>query len=333
LYHVTEKQTSQPSADITQAIIRHLERLGRGYHDIVPGKRPGLYKINYKVKGSPLVSIVIPNKDHVDDLKKLIQSIKKSTYGNYEIVIVENNSSDQRVFEYYNDISRESNVEIVNYGKGKFNYSSLVNLGVENSKGEYIVLINNDIEIITSSWIEELLGYAQRDDVGICGMKLIFPDRSIQHAGVTIGIRGLAGHRFRETTEKDSSENDDINIVQNLSAVTAACFMVRKNLYDELLGFDERLAVAFNDVDFCLKVRARGLLVIYNPFAEAYHYESKSRGLDDNPEKQQRFVNEFELFVRRWHKVLGNGDPYYNINLKLSSDSYEINYNKICYKR
>ncbi len=198
--------------------------------------------------------------------------------------------------------------------------------------GEYVILLNNDIEIISKDWIEQLLMYAQRKDVGICGAKLYFSDRSIQHAGVTIGTRGLAGHRFREIEEKDYHRNDYINIVQNLSAVTAACFMVRKDLYMDLLGFDEKLAVAFNDVDFCLKVRTAKYLIVYNPYVEAYHYESKSRGQDQESEdKRKRFAKEYELFVKRWSKIIAKGDPYYNKNYRLDTDLPKINYNKIPY--
>ena len=198
--------------------------------------------------------------------------------------------------------------------------------------GEYVILLNNDIEIISKDWMEQLLMYAQRKDVGICGAKLYFPDRSIQHAGVTIGTRGLAGHRFREIEEKDYYRDDYINIVQNLSAVTAACFMVRKDLYMDLLGFDEKLAVAFNDVDFCLKVRTAKYLIVYNPYVEAYHYESKSRGQDQESEdKRKRFAKEYELFVKRWSKIIAEGDPYYNKNYRLDTDLPKINYNKIPY--
>ena len=288
-------------------------------------------KGNYKIKGNPLVSLVVPNKDYIEDLDKLIKSVEKSTYENYEIVVVENNSENKETFEYYEKISKENEkVRVEKFEINYYNFSAIVNFGVEKAKGEYVILINNDIEIITPNWIEEMLMYAQRPDVGICGAKLYFPDRSIQHAGVTIGIRGLAGHRQREVKEEDFKPDDYINIVQDLSAVTAACFMVKKQLYIDMLGFDEKLAVAFNDVDFCLKVRADRYLVVYNPFIEAYHYESKSRGEDNkDEEKQKRFAREYEIFVKRWTKVIGKGDPYYNVNYILNTDLPKINYNKI----
>ena len=323
---------SEKTRKIEKSIIKkHLERVNLEFNEIEDGKFPGQYHVDYKIKGNPKVSIVIPNMDHIDDLDKCIKSILQSTYSNYEIVIVENNSKNKETFDYYEKMAKDhENIKIAKYEINYFNYSAIVNFGVENANGEYVILLNNDIEIISHDWIEQMLMYAQRPDVGICGAKLYFPDRTIQHAGVTIGTRGLAGHRFREMQESEYHDRDYINIVQNLSAVTAACFMVRKQLYIDLLGFDEKLAVAFNDVDFCLKVRTAKNLIVYNPFVEAYHYESKSRGQDTvSEEKQKRFAKEYELFVKRWSKLIGKGDPYYNRNYRLDTDLPQINYNKI----
>ena len=331
LYHKTTEQINVDIEDEKKIIEKHLQRMNLEYDSIQDGKFKGQYKINYKIKGNPLISLVIPNMDHIEDLEKLLNSLKKSTYSNYEVVIVENNSKNKETFEYYEKISNEDKrIKVVKFEINYFNYSAIVNYGVECSNGEYIVMLNNDIEFITPDWMEQMLMYAQRPDVGICGAKLYFPDRTIQHAGVTIGTRGLAGHRSREISEKDFYRDDYINIVQDLSAVTAACFMVRKQLYIDMLGFDEKLAVAFNDVDFCLKVRTAKYLIVYNPFVEAYHYESKSRGEDtENSEKQKRFAKEYELFVKRWSKVIAKGDPYYNKNYRLDTDLPKINYNKI----
>lgn len=331
LFGETTENIKVDKEDEKKIIEKHLNRMKLEYDNVQDGKYEGQYKINYKIKGNPLISLVVPNKDLIEDLKKLIESVKKSTYQNYEIVIVENNSEKTETFEYYKQIQKEdSRIRVENLKIDYFNYSSIVNFGVEKARGEYIILLNNDIEIITNNWIEEMLMYAQRPDVGVCGIKLYFPDRSIQHAGVTIGTRGLAGHRYREVKEKDFSANDYINMVQNLSAVTAACFMVRKQLFIDMLGFDEKLAVAFNDVDFCLNVRTAKYLIVYNPYAEAYHYESKSRGEDvETPEKQKRFEKEYKMFVKRWKKVIGKGDPYYNKNYRLDTDVPKINYHKI----
>ena len=331
LYHELEQNMPINTEDEINIIKKHLQRMGIEYDKIEQGKYEGQYHITYTIKGNPKISIVIPNKDHIEDLKKCINSIQKSTYKNYEIIIVENNSEKPETFTYYEEITKENDqIKIAKLEINYFNYSSIVNFGVENAKGEYIILLNNDIEIITPNWIEQMLMYVQRPDVGICGAKLYFSDRTIQHAGVTIGTRGLAGHRFREMSESEYHSRDYINIVQNLSAVTAACFMVRKQLYIDLLGFDEKLAVAFNDVDFCLKVRNAKYLIIYNPFVEAYHYESKSRGEDTtSEEKQKRFSKEYELFVKRWSKTIIKGDPYHNRNYRLDTDLPKINYNKI----
>ena len=314
-----------------EIIKNYLDRNNIEYEAIKDGIYEGTYKVDYKIIGNPKVSIVVPNKDHIEDLKKLLESVKKSTYQNYEIVIVENNSQNDETFKYYDQITKQDEkIKVEKYDIKYFNYSSIINYGVEKATGEYVILLNNDIEILTADWIEQMLMYVQRKDVGICGAKLYFPDRSIQHAGVTIGTRGLAGHRYREVEEKDFKPSDYINIVQDLSAVTAACFMVEKKLYQKLLGFDEKLAVAFNDVDFCLKVRKENLLIVYNPFIYGYHYESKSRGEDtENQEKQNRFAKEYELFVKRWAEVIGKGDPYYNKNYLLNTDIPKINYNKI----
>ena len=331
LYHETEENMNIDIVDEKKIIEKHLKRMNLEYDNIQDGRFKGQYKINYKIKGNPLISLVIPNMDHIEDLDKLLKSLEKSTYSNYEAIIVENNSKNKETFEYYDKIiQKDKRIKVFKYDINYFNYSAIVNYGVECSNGEYVVMLNNDIEFITTDWMEQMLMYAQRPDVGICGAKLYFPDKTIQHAGVTIGTRGLAGHRNREISEKDFKKDDYINIVQDLSAVTAACFMTRKQLYIDMLGFDEKLAVAFNDVDFCLKVRTAKYLIVYNPFVEAYHYESKSRGEDtENSEKQKRFAKEYELFVKRWSKTIAKGDPYYNRNYRLDTDLPKINYNKI----
>ena len=315
-----------------KCIQKYLERNNIGYKTIEDGKYIGQYHITYNIYENEKISIIIPNKDQIEDLKKCIESIEKlSTYTNYEIVIVENNSEDTKTFDYYKKIENKyKNIKIVKFPITYFNYSSIINFGVKNSDGKYIILLNNDIEIITENWMEEMLMYAQRKDVGICGAKLYFPDRSIQHAGVTIGIRGLAGHRYHKLKEEEFTQKDSINFVQNINAVTAACFIVEKELYNKLLGFDEKLAVAFNDIDFCLKVRKENKLIVYNPFVEMYHYESKSRGQDTiSKEKQDRFAKEYEIFVRRWAKTIESGDQYFNTNYRLDTDIPTINYNKI----
>ena len=332
LYHDINRHVNTNYNEEIQIISSHLNRLNINAK-VEQGIHFGQYHVIYDLSNiGDKVSIIIPNMDHVDDLKKCINSIKKSTYKNYEIIIVENNSKNEDTFNYYKEIELEANVIVEKFEISYFNYSEIVNYGVSKATGKYIILLNNDIEIINSNWIEEMLMYAKRDDVGIVGAKLLFSDRSIQHAGVIIGIRGLAGHLYREVQEEDVPKYPNIDLIQDMSAVTAACFMVKKELYDDVWGFDTSFAVNFNDVDFCLKVREKGYLVVYNPYVKAYHYESKSRGVDtENSEKQKRFVNEYNMFVTRWKKEIGAGDPYYNKNYRLDVDIPEINYNKIAY--
>ena len=212
LYHETIENRKIDVEDEKQIIAKHLKRMNLEYDNIKDGRFEGQYKINYKIKGNPLVSLVVPNMDHIQDLSKLLKSLEKSTYSNYEVIIVENNSKNKETFEYYEKISKQDNrIKVCKFDINYFNYSAIVNYGVECSNGEYIVMLNNDIEFITEDWIEQLLMYAQRPDVGICGAKLYFPDRSIQHAGVTLGTRGLAGHRCREVHEKDFKNNTKDN--------------------------------------------------------------------------------------------------------------------------
>lgn len=329
LYHKTDEKIDREAQK--EIIKEHLDRIGEKYDRIEDGEFEGQYKINYTIKKNEKVSIVIPNMDHIEDLKKCINSILKSTYKNYEIVIVENNSKKEETFEYYKELEKNyDNIKIAKMEINEFNYSKIVNYGVENASGKYIVMLNNDIELLTIDWLEQMIMYVQKENIGICGARLYFSDDSIQHAGVTIGIRGLAGHKYRETNKKDFSKKDSISYVQDLSAVTAACFMVKKSDYERVLGFDEKLKVAFNDIDFCLKIRKLRKLIVYNPFIEAYHYESKSRGEDtENKVKQERFAKEYAIFVKRWWKTIGKGDPYFNINYRLDTDIPQINYNKI----
>lgn len=328
LYHKLEEFIdTEEQKNIIKA---HLDRIKVKYDSVEDGAFKGQYKINYKILKEDKISIVIPNMDHIYDLEKCVKSIEKSTYKNYEIVIIENNSKKEETFEFYKKLEKKSNIKVVKMEINEFNYAKIVNFGVKNSSGEYVLMLNNDIEILSKDWLEQMLMYAQREDVGIVGARLYFEDDTIQHAGVTIGIRGLAGHRYREFAKSDFSAKDNISYVQDLSAVTAACFLVSRKDWNTVLGFDEKLAVAFNDVDFCMKIRKMKKLVVYNPFVEAYHYESKSRGEDTvNKEKQERFANEYAIFVKRWGSTIAKGDPYFNKNYRLDTDIPTINYNKI----
>lgn len=314
-----------------KAIQDHIDRIGlKG--TVESGNTLGTYKVNYEIQGNPKVSIVIPNKDYVKTLKVCINSIKKlTTYENYEIIIVENNSEENETFEYYKKIDGKDKIKVVYFPEKEFNYSKIINFGVKNSTGDYIVQLNNDTELLTPNWLQEMLGFAQRDDVGAVGAELFYPDNTIQHAGIIIGIGGVAGHVFKNLPKGIHGYFSKDAMIQNLSAVTAACIMTPKSIYDEVGYMDEKFKVAFNDVDFCLKIRQTGKLIVYNPYVQFTHYESKSRGFEDTPEKKKRFQSEVDRFHDKWQSVLDKGDPYYNINLRLDNDQCAIRTEKVKY--
>lgn len=284
----------------------------------------GFYRVKYPVQGEPLVSIIIPNKDAKEDLEKCIQSIlEKSSYTNYEILIVENNSTGEEIFSYYKELSENSRIRLLRW-KREFNYSAINNYGAKKAKGDYLLFLNNDTEVISPDWIEEMLGFCQRPDTGIVGARLYFGNNTVQHAGTVIGIGGIAGHMFTDMPRERSGYMHKAAIIQDLSAVTAACMMVKRQVFDEVQGFEEQLSVAFNDVDFCLRVREKQYLVVYDPYVELYHYESKSRGAEDSKGKVRRFQSEIEFMRCRWETLLKKGDPYYNKNLSLVKWNYSL---------
>ena len=299
-----------------------------------------IFKIRYEIIGSPKISIVIANKDHAEDLKRCISSIyEKSTYENWEIIVVENNSTEDSIWAYYkeltgkdvktegNSLSEDGKVRVVVYEtNGGFNYSAVNNFGASFATGEYILLLNNDTEVITVNWLEELLMYAQREDVGAVGAKLYYPDKTIQHAGVVLalGAHRTAGHSHYKQPKANLGYMGRLCYAQNVSAVTGACLMVKKALFDEVGGLDEGFAISLNDVDFCLKLREKGYLNVFTPFAECFHYESISRGLDDQGEKAERYNRESEQFRAKWKDVLEAGDPYYNKNFSLDRSDFSL---------
>ena len=307
-----------------RAVQAHYERTGI-HAEVFKGEYLGLYRTKFIRDHDPLISIIIPNKDHIDDLKRCMESIEqKSTYKNYEYIIVENNSTDSATFEYYKKLEAENPKVRMVYWDGVFNYSAINNYGASFAKGEYLLLLNNDTEIINSDCLEELLGYCMRKDVGAVGARLYYEDDTIQHAGVVIGFGGIAGHCFVQQKRGTTGYCHRIICAQDYSAVTAACMMVKKSAFDAVGGLSEELAVAFNDIDFCMKLRKAGYLIVYNPYAELYHYESKSRGLEDTPEKVARFNKEIATFEKKWPEILKNGDPYYNPNLTLKSQDFSL---------
>lgn len=285
----------------------------------------GIYHTIWHFDEYPLISVIIPNMDHTLDLDKVIRSMnEKGTWPNLEFIIVENNSKNNDTFEYYEKIQKEyDNVHVVYY-KDSFNYSKINNFGVKFAKGEYYLLMNNDIELIEPNSIKEMMGYCQRPDVGIVGARLLYEDNTIQHAGVVIGLRGVASHAFKNQMSENGTYFNRAMIAQDYSAVTAAVMLVKKSVFEDVNGLDEKFEVALNDIDFCLRVRNTGKLVVYNPYACFHHYESKSRGLEDTEEKYKRFQREIARFISIHHDILENGDPYYNPNLTLHCENFGL---------
>lgn len=307
-----------------RAIQAHYDRIGVKA-EVSKGEYLGLYRTKFLRDYDPLISILIPNKDHIEDLKRCMDSIdSRSTYKNYEYIIVENNSEKEETFAYYKKLEAENPKVRVVYWDGVFNFSAINNFGAKYAKGEYLLLLNNDTEIINADCLEELLGYCTREDVGAVGARLYYEDDTIQHAGVVVGFGGIAGHCFVMQPRGYTGYCHRIICAQDYSAVTAACMMVKKKAFEEVGGLSEELQVAFNDIDFCMKLRKAGYLIVYNPYAELYHYESKSRGLEDTPEKVERFNREVATFAKKWPDILKNGDPYYNPNLTLDSQDFSL---------
>ena len=306
-----------------RAVQAHLDRCGLA-GDVIDAKDPTTYRVKYAVKNKK-ISILIPNMDHVETLDKCLRSvIDKSTYRNYEILIIENNSVQTETFAYYDEICAQYDFIRVIRWDGPFNYSAINNFAVKEASGDVLLLLNNDVEVISASWLEEMLMFAQRPDVGAVGAMLYYPDNTVQHAGVILGIGGVAGHAHKYLKRGKSGYMGRACIAQNFSAVTAAVLMIRKEVYEEVGGLDESYAVAFNDVDFCMKVRRAGYYNVFTPYAELYHYESKSRGFDTTPEKQQRFLGEIARFKAHWYKELEAGDPFYNKHLTLNREDFSL---------
>ena len=308
-----------------RAIKAHFDRLGIEVESIEKGVDFGKYHTRFKIKGEPLVSVIIPNKDHRLDLDVCVKSLmEKATYKNLEYIVIENNSTEKATFEYYEQMEKEhDNFHVVTWER-EFNYSAINNFGEKYAKGEYLLFLNNDTEIIEPDCIQEMLGYCQREDVGAVGARLLYQDDTIQHAGVVIGFGGIAGHTFIGLHKNENSYFHRAMCAQDYSAVTAACVMVKRSVFESVGGFSAELAVAFNDIDLCMKIRAADKLIVYNPYALLYHYESKSRGLEDTPEKVARFNREIAIFAKKWPDILKNGDPYYNPNLTLRKSNFAL---------
>jgi len=308
-----------------KALKEHLQRLGLEA-TVENGFFLGSYRLRYHVAGNPEVAIIIPSKDNVQVLQRCIDSIcDRSSYPYYRIVIVDNGSEESTTKAYYSSLTAREKITILSYDK-PFNFSAINNFAVNNIDTEYLLFLNNDTEVISPEWLEEMLGYIQRPDVGAVGGLLYYPNNTVQHGGIILGIGGIAGHSHKYFPRSDYGYFGRLKTVQNLSAVTAACLMTRRKVFSEIGGFEESLSHAFNDVDLCLRIRDRGYLVVFTPFAELYHHESLSRGYENTPEKRRRFGQERRFCEDRWQKVLEHGDPYYSRHLSLTREDFSIGF-------
>ncbi len=369
LYHWRSHQLStaaNPEAKLyafeagARAIHDHCQRQGLPVEKVEKGITYGFYHVHYNVLPEttvakdqmPLISVIIPNKDHTKDLDLAIRSFLSGNDQNLEFIVVENNSDQPETWDYYEKIQKEFPAEVlpaeptdgvsiadiampehsnqprpsvrVVHWKREFNYSAINNYGVQFAHGQYLLFLNNDIELLEKDTLKEMLSYVQRPEVGICGARLLYPDGVIQHAGVVMGFGGIAGAAFIGIGDKENTYMHRAKCVQDYSAVTAACLLTKRSVFEAVGGFEESLAVAFNDVDYCMKVRALGLQVVYNPYALCHHYESKSRGLEDTPEKVERFNGEIVKLAKRWHSILRHGDPFYNPALTLRKSNFVL---------
>ena len=299
-----------------KAILASIERHGIKGAKVEDSRIMGLYKVTYPVIGKPKISIIIPNKDHKKDLQRCIESILKSTYENYEIIIVENNSTQNNIFKFYEKLKKSSKIKVETCNLTKFNYSKLNNFGASKATGEYFVFLNNDTKIITANWLETIISNCQRKEIGAIGSKLIYKNKRIQHAGVVLNLTGIAGHVNWNEKQIKPGYFGRIMIQQNLSAVTGALIGISRKTFEEVKGFDEDFPIAYNDVDLCLKILETGKLITYNPYIEAYHFESKSRGYEDTNEKKQRLENEAKRLKSKWEKYFNVTDKYFSPNFR-----------------
>lgn len=317
-----------------KVIEEHLKRVGKKAIVEYGNDVPGIYKIKHKIKGNPKVSILIPNKDQIELLKTCVESILKlTTYDNYEIVIIENNSEKEETFKYYTEISKNEKIRVIDYTKKnnskEFNYSKLINFGVKKVNGDFVLQLNNDTKLLTPEWLELFIGYAQDKDIGAVGARLYYEDMTIQHAGIIIGLSGIAGNALVNLPYDKHAYFGREAATRNVSAVTGACLFARKELYKEIGYMDEeKFKVAFNDVDFCLKLLQKGYKIVYNPYIELIHYESKTRGYEYSKEQEERFEQESNNFKEKWKDFLAKGDPYYNKNFTLETCNYDIDVEK-----
>jgi GT2 family glycosyltransferase len=318
-YHIDVKPGAGAAA--RRAVSEHLERLGiAGRVETNPDGITCAVRLANPHR--PLVSVLIPNRDSCDVLETCLKSVVAADYQHLEILIIENNSTDAATFRYYDDAAeRDRRIRVLNW-PGPFNYAAMHNWAVRQAQGEVLLLLNNDVEARHPDWIERMLEHAVRDEVGAVGAKLYFPDGRIQHGGIVVGIGGIAAHLYRGDPQDFPGDHQRLLVPQNLSALTAACLMLRKEVYRQVGGFDESLAVTFNDVDLCLRIRQLDKLIVWTPYSRLWHHESLTRGSDDTPDKMIRAMREARVFREKWAQFLAEGDPYYNPNLGTDGNIY-----------
>ncbi|HEY1375780.1 MAG TPA: glycosyltransferase, partial [Gemmataceae bacterium] len=305
-----------------KALSEHLERMktpGR----VIPTSLAGAYRVIYHLPRQPLVSILIPNRDSAQMLSRCVESLAQTSYAHYEVLVLENNSEQAETFAYYRQLGRRDNVRVVPWDK-PFNYAAVNNYGAAHARGEVLLFLNNDVEAIDPDWLEWMVKHALRPEVGVVGAKLLYADDTIQHAGIVVGMGGVAGHIHLRYPRDAEGYMRLLRITHNCAAVTGACLMTRRAVFEEAGGFDESFVLAFNDVDLCLQVQSLGYRVLWTPEAELYHLESKTRGYEDTPEKLARFSREYKLFVTKWQRYIQTGDPYFNPNFRLDRSDYAL---------
>ena len=308
------------------ALNAHLQRVGLSGTATPQQDHPGSYRVQYNITDQPLVSVLIPSCDHTEDLDRCLASLyQQAGWDNLEVLVLDNNSTQPQTPAYYQQAAdRWPGLQILHY-EGSFNYSAINNWGAKHARGQHLLLLNNDVEILSPGFVSEMLSYSQRADVGAVGALLYYPDDTIQHAGLIVGLGGTAGVSHKGHPRGNGGDLFRLCTTQNVSAVTGAALMVKTSLYQQLSGLDEEnFGVAFNDVDFCLRLREQGLWNVFTPFATAYHFESKSRGYDTSGPNKQRFEKESAAFKGRWAGILRHGDPFYNPHFTLTTENFAL---------
>lgn len=305
-----------------RAVADHLDRLGVAAA-VHPGPVLGTYQVVYHLRTQPLVSVVVPNKDNPDLLARCVDSLAKGSYANYELLVVENGSTRPETFAYYRELAKQPHARVLEWAR-PFNYAAVNNFAAGRARGELLLFLNNDIEAISPDWLEALVKVAVQPGVGAVGAKLYYADDTVQHAGIVVGMGGVAGHGFLNFPRQAAGYMQRLLFTQNVAAVTGACLLCPKSVFDAVGGFDEGFVLAFNDVDLCLQILRKGYRVVWTPDAELYHLESKTRGYEDTPEKQRRFKREYDLFHLKWGAFLKAGDPYYSPHFRLDRPDFAL---------